>query len=51
MDTAFAQIGVQSITVYYKGHRGLSAEVLHLGSTGKVSAAFAHYAVPPARAV
>jgi ketosteroid isomerase-like protein len=36
--------GVDSVTVYYKGHRGLSAEVLHFGSSGKVRAAFAHYA-------
>jgi len=36
--------GVDSITVYYKGHRGLSAEVLHFGPRGKVRAAFAHYA-------
>ncbi len=36
--------GVDSVTVYYKGHRGLSAEVLHFGPSGKVRAAFAHYA-------
>jgi|MudIll2142460700_1097286.scaffolds.fasta_scaffold1492167_2 hypothetical protein len=39
-----ALAGVDSVTVYYKGHRGLSAEVLHFGPTGKVRAAFAHYA-------
>jgi len=33
-----------SVTVYYKGQRGLSAEVLHFGPHGKVRAAFAHYA-------
>jgi ketosteroid isomerase-like protein len=37
--------GVESVTVYYKGHRGLAAEVLHFGPSGKVRAAFAHYAV------
>lgn len=37
--------GVDSVTLYYKGHRGLSAEVLHFGSKGKVHAAFAHYAL------
>ena len=37
--------GVDSVTVYYKGHRGLSAEVLHFGASGKVRAAFAHYLV------
>ena len=36
--------GVDSITLYYKGHRGMSAEVLHFGASGKVRAAFAHYA-------
>jgi hypothetical protein len=39
-----ALAGVNSVTVYYKGHRGLSAEVLHFGPHGKVRAAFAHYA-------
>ena len=36
--------GVDSITLYYKGHRGMSAEVLHFGASRKVRAAFAHYA-------
>ena len=36
--------GVNSITVYYQGHRGLAAEVLHLSASGKVKEAFAHYA-------
>ena len=36
--------GVDSVAVFYKGHRGLSAEVLHFGLGGKVRAAFAHYA-------
>jgi len=35
--------GVDSVTVYYRGHRGLVAEVLHFGPGGKVRAAFAHY--------
>ena len=39
-----ALAGVDSVTVYYRGHRGLSAEVLHFGPSGKVRAAFAHYA-------
>ena len=39
-----ALAGVDSVTVYYRGHRGLSAEVLHFGPSGKVSKAFAHYA-------
>src|SRR5262245_24579698 len=36
--------GVSSVTVYYKGHRGLAAEVFHFNTDGKVSKAFAHYA-------
>ena len=39
-----ALAGVNSVTVYYRGHRGLSAEVLHFGPSGKVRQAFAHYA-------
>jgi len=39
-----ALAGVDSVTIYYKGHRGLSAEVLHFGPSRKVRAAFAHYA-------
>jgi len=39
-----ALAGVDSVTVYYKSHRGLCAEVLHFGRGGKVRAAFAHYA-------
>lgn len=42
-----ALAGVDSVTVYYKGHRGFSAEVLHFGPGGKVRAAFAHYAGEP----
>ena len=37
-------IGVNSITLYYKGARGLSAEVFHFGPDQKVSRAYAHYA-------
>lgn len=36
--------GLNSVTLYYKGHRGLVAEVFHFGSSGKVSKASAHYA-------
>jgi len=39
-----ALAGVDSVTVYYRGHRGLAAEVLHFGPSGKVKKAFAHYA-------
>ncbi len=37
--------GIDSITLYYKGVRGLSAEVFHFSSRGKVVRAFAHYDV------
>lgn len=35
--------GVNSVTLIYDGVRGLSAEVFHFASTGKVAKAFAHY--------
>jgi len=37
-------IGVNSITLYYKGARGLSAEVFHFGPNQRVVRAYAHYA-------
>src|SRR5690348_13914860 len=38
-------VGVNSVTIYYKGSRDrLAAEVFHFGAEGKVSRAFAHYA-------
>ena len=37
-------VGVNSITLYYKGVRGLSAEVFHFNQEGKVTRAYAHYA-------
>ena len=36
-------VGVNSITLYYKGVRGLSAEVFHFNREGKVTRAYAHY--------
>lgn len=38
-------VGVDSITLYYKGPRGMSAEVLYFGPEGRVVKAGAHYAV------
>ena len=38
-------VGVNSITLYYKGVRGMAAEVFHFGSDQKVLRAFAHYAM------
>lgn len=35
--------GVSSVVIQYKGHRGLSAEVLFFNSEGKVERASAHY--------
>lgn len=43
-----ALAGVDSVTVCYRGHRGLAAEVFHFGATGRVSKAFAHYVEPQA---
>jgi len=36
-------VGVNSITLYYNGVRGPSAEVFHFNPEGKVSRAYAHY--------
>lgn len=38
-------LGANSITLIYQGARGLSAEVFHISSSGKVSSAYAHYVV------
>ena len=37
-------IGVNSITLYYRGTRGLAAEVFPFGPDRKVISAYAHYA-------
>lgn len=37
-------IGVDSITLYYQGARGMAAEVFHFGPDGLVVRAYAHYA-------
>ncbi len=37
-------IGVNSITLYYQGARGMAAEVFHFGPDNKVIRAYAHYA-------
>ncbi len=36
-------VGANSITIYYRGARGMAAEVFHLNDAGKVVMAFAHY--------
>ena len=38
-----AMAGVHSIVLYYKGPRGLAAEVFHFNAAGKVKQAFNHY--------
>ena len=38
-------VGANSITIYYRGARGMSAEIFHFDNVGKVVKAFAHYAV------
>lgn len=35
--------GANSVTIIYRGVRGLSAEVFHFSETARVSAAYAHY--------
>ena len=36
-------VGVNSLVIHYKGHRGLSAETFIFNNEGKVAIAFAHY--------
>jgi len=36
-------LGISSIALCYRGHRGLSAEVFHFNREGKVTRAYAHY--------
>lgn len=36
-------VGVNSITLYYKGVSGPAAEVFHFNQDGKVAKAYAHY--------
>ncbi len=36
-------VGVDSITLYYNGTRGRSAEIFHFDRNGKVVKAYAHY--------
>jgi ketosteroid isomerase-like protein len=38
-----ALAGVDAVTILYRGHRGLTAEVLRFDPAGKVSAASAYY--------
>jgi SnoaL-like domain len=38
-------VGVNSITIYYRGARAMAAEVFLFNDAGKVIKAFAHYAV------
>jgi len=40
-------LGANSITILYKGHRGLSAEVFLFQSDGLVNKAIAHYEAAP----
>jgi hypothetical protein len=38
-------VGIDTITLYYKGHRGFSAEVFFFDETAMVFKSFAHYAL------
>ena len=40
-------VGAGSVAIVYRGHRGLSVEVLWLDADGRVSRAAAHYVEPP----
>lgn len=40
--------GVDSLTLYYQGHRGMVAETFHFGADGGVARAQACYACPAA---
>lgn len=42
-DLVATLVGVDSITLYYKGVGGLSAEVFYFDPAGKVTKAFTHY--------
>jgi ketosteroid isomerase-like protein len=42
-ETLHVLSGANGVTIIYRGHRGLSAEVFLFGKTGRVCAAFAHY--------
>lgn len=37
-------VGVDSLVLYYKGARGMAAEVFFFNDAGKVNKAYAHYA-------
>jgi len=39
-------LGAKSLTLLYRGHRGLSAEVFHFNDQGRVHQAIAHYEQP-----
>ncbi|HET7597350.1 MAG TPA: nuclear transport factor 2 family protein, partial [Burkholderiales bacterium] len=41
-------VGIEGISLYYKGHRGTVVEVFHFGASGKVCRASAYYAEWPA---
>jgi SnoaL-like domain len=38
-------VGANSVTIYYRSARGMAAEVFYFNDAGKVSKAFAHYAL------
>ncbi len=42
-DLVATLVGVNSITLYYNGVRGPSAEVFHFNEEGKVAKVYAHY--------
>lgn len=44
-DLVTTLVGANSVTLYYRSHRGLAAEVFIFGPDRKVTEAFAHYAL------
>ncbi len=44
-ELASTLVGAGSITIYYRGQRGMAAEVLVFGPDQKVAQGFAHYAL------
>ncbi|MFQ6025979.1 MAG: nuclear transport factor 2 family protein [Dehalococcoidia bacterium] len=43
MELVSTLVRVNSITLYYQGHRGWSAEVFHFGPDQKIVRSYAHY--------
>jgi ketosteroid isomerase-like protein len=49
-DLVSTLVGVDSVTLYYRGHRGMVAEVFFFGADGKVVRAYANYEIQASQA-